>query len=186
MGNLFIDLPVPVANGPGAAVDVSAMGKSKSIVCGGVFDATVNLEFSTDAGAAVWAPLATFHQSGNLVIDIAAHWIRANVVHQKGAVSGRNATKMATKQRFGKDSAIAATSAIRRCPTRQRSSLSQARPARSLGVVLRFSCIFGWLMLWARIGNHDAPAEKLHRQDGIAQWPIQGQPPDQSGEIGLQ
>ena len=30
-------------------------------------------------------------------------------------------------------------------------------------------------MLWARIENQQRPAEKFHRQDGIAQWPIQGQ-----------
>src|ERR1043165_567083 len=85
-------------------------------------------------------------------------------------------------------SAIATTRAIRRCPTRQRSSLSQARlsparPARSLGVVLRFSCI-SWL---ANAVSPDRksrrPAEMFYQQDGIAQWPIQGQPPDQSGEL---
>ncbi|HMA24085.1 MAG TPA: hypothetical protein VKP00_08820, partial [Gemmatimonadaceae bacterium] len=87
MGNLFANIPVPVTNGPGAPVDVSAMGKTKSIVCGGVFDATVNVEFATDAGAAVWAPLATFHQSGNLTIDVAAHWLRSNVSNYKSGAA---------------------------------------------------------------------------------------------------
>lgn len=87
MANLFLNIPVPAGNGPGAAVDVSTLGKTKSIVCGGVFDATVNLEFANDAGAAVWAPLATFHQSGNLTIDLAAHWVRANVSNYKSGAA---------------------------------------------------------------------------------------------------
>lgn len=77
MANLFVNIPVPAANGVGAAVDVSAMGKTKSFICGGSFNATVNVEYSTDAGGVDWAPLATFHQSGNLTIDVAAHWMRA-------------------------------------------------------------------------------------------------------------
>lgn len=77
MANLFVNIPVPVANGVGAAVDVSAMGKTKSLVCGGGFAATVNVEYSTDALGDEWAPLATFQQSGNLTIDVAAHWMRA-------------------------------------------------------------------------------------------------------------
>jgi hypothetical protein len=77
MANLFVNIPVPAANGVGAAVDVSAMGKTKSLVCGGGFQATVNVEYATDAGGLVWAPLATFLQSGNLTIDVAARWLRA-------------------------------------------------------------------------------------------------------------
>lgn len=86
--NLFLSIPVPAANGVGAAVDVSAMAKTKSIVCGGGFDATVNVEYSTDdAGNGPWAPLATFHQSGNLTIDVAAHWMRAVTSAYKGGTS---------------------------------------------------------------------------------------------------
>ena len=77
MANLFVNIPVPAANGAGAPVDVSAMGKTKSFVCGGGFDAVVNVEFATDLAGLVWAPLATFHQSGNLTIDVAARWLRA-------------------------------------------------------------------------------------------------------------
>lgn len=87
MANLFVNLPAPAANGAGAAVDVSAFGKTKSIVCGGGFVATVNVEYSTDAaGAGPWAPLATFLQAGNLTIDVAAHWMRAvTSSYQSGA-----------------------------------------------------------------------------------------------------
>jgi hypothetical protein len=78
MGNLFANIPVPAANGIGAAVDVSTMGKTKSLVIGGGFQATVNVEYATDdVGAGPWAPLATFLQSGNLTIDVAARWLRA-------------------------------------------------------------------------------------------------------------
>ncbi len=87
MANLFVNIPVPAANGSGAAVDVSLMGKTKSFVCGGVFAATVNVEYATDVGALVWAPLATFHQSGNLTIDVAAHWVRATVTDYKGGAA---------------------------------------------------------------------------------------------------
>ncbi len=84
MANLFLNIPVPAANGAGAAVDVSAMGKTKSLICGGGFQATVNVEYSTDLAGAVFAPLASFQQSGNLTIDVAAHWMRAVVSDYKG------------------------------------------------------------------------------------------------------
>src|SRR3954454_23825639 len=62
--------------------------------------------------------------------------------------------------------AIATTSAIRRCPTRQRSSLNEARPARSLGVVPRFSCI--WLAdavgpVWITTIRPQVPVLGWHR-----------------------
>lgn len=85
MANLFLNIPVPAANGAGAPVDVSAMGKTKSFVCGGGFVATVNVEYANDlAGVGPWAQLATFQQSGNLTIDVAARWLRANVSNYKG------------------------------------------------------------------------------------------------------
>jgi len=85
MANLFVNLPAPAANGAGAPVDVSAMGKTKSIVCGGGFAATVNVEYSTDdVGAGPWAPLATFLQAGNLTVDVAAYWMRAVTSSYRG------------------------------------------------------------------------------------------------------
>ncbi len=77
MPNLFVDLPVPAANAAGVAVDVSAMGKTKSIIVGGNIDATVNIEYATDAGGVVFAPIATFQGGGNATVDVAAHWMRA-------------------------------------------------------------------------------------------------------------
>lgn len=85
MSNLFLNLPVP-ANGPGAAVDVSAMGKTKSFVCGGAFKGTLNVEIANDAaGVGPWSQLATFQQSGNLTIDVACHWMRVNSIGAGGA-----------------------------------------------------------------------------------------------------
>lgn len=77
MANLFVNIPVPTSNAAGAAVDVSAMGRTKSLVIGGGFHATVNVEYATDETGTDWAPLATFLQAGNLTIDVAARWLRA-------------------------------------------------------------------------------------------------------------
>ncbi len=86
MANVFFDIPVPTANGAGAAVDVSTMGRTKSFVIGGGFRACVNVEYALDDIGTEWAPLATFLQSGNLEIDVAAHWLRAVVTdYQSGA-----------------------------------------------------------------------------------------------------
>lgn len=77
MANKFVNVPVPASNAAGAAVDVSAMGQTKTLVCGGSFDATVNVEFATDDTGTDWAPLATFQGGpGNKTVDVAAHWLR--------------------------------------------------------------------------------------------------------------
>lgn len=79
MANLFLSIPVPAGDGSGAAVDVSALGKTKTFVCGGTFDATINLEIANDDLAAVWAPLATFYDDANVTVEVAARWVRATV-----------------------------------------------------------------------------------------------------------
>lgn len=79
MVNSFVNLPVPSANAHGTAVDVSAMGKTKSLIVGGNFHATLNIEYATDATGQQWAQLATFHGPGHQTIDVAAHWMRASV-----------------------------------------------------------------------------------------------------------
>jgi len=83
MGNFFVNLPVPSSNSSGAPVDVSAMGQTKSIVMGGNFVASVNIEYATDVGGTVWAPLTTFQGPGSLTIDVAAHWMRATTANYK-------------------------------------------------------------------------------------------------------
>ena len=59
MPNQFVTLPVPVGNGTGAAVDVSAMGAEKTVVvCGGAFVAAVHIEVSNDG--VTWGPFIDF------------------------------------------------------------------------------------------------------------------------------
>jgi hypothetical protein len=84
MPNLFLDLPVPTSNADGAAVDVSSMGPTKTIAIGGTFDATVNIEFATDAAGTDWAPAVTFHAAGHQTVEVAAHWMRASTSAYKG------------------------------------------------------------------------------------------------------
>ncbi|MBT8452966.1 MAG: hypothetical protein KJO40_13440 [Deltaproteobacteria bacterium] len=85
MANLFVDLPMPVLNGPGAAVDTSALGQNRSIVCKGSFPGvTITIQISNDGGIS-WAPLVTFTSVGKKkVVDVAAEFMRVNV-------RGRNA-----------------------------------------------------------------------------------------------
>jgi hypothetical protein len=89
MGNLFVNLPMPVGNGPGAAVDTSGMGKDKTVTVDGSYEgATIAIEVSEDAGGAgVYAP-ATVFQSGDKrrLLEIAARFMRVNVTGRKSSV----------------------------------------------------------------------------------------------------
>lgn len=77
MPNLFFTLDVPANNGVGAATDVSAAGKEKTVQIDGAFRGTLNLEFSVDGGAS-WITFASFSPPGETkrVIPIAAQLIR--------------------------------------------------------------------------------------------------------------
>jgi hypothetical protein len=77
MANSFLDLPMPVGvDGPGAAVDTSAMGKDKTIIVGGVFTgATVTVQVSNDGGT-TYRDLTTFSSAGKKPIPVAAEWMR--------------------------------------------------------------------------------------------------------------
>lgn len=77
MPNLFVNIPVPSSNAVGAAVDVSAMGKTKSIIVGGDIDATVTIECANDLAGIAFAPIASFQGGGNVTVDVAARWLRA-------------------------------------------------------------------------------------------------------------
>lgn len=80
MSNIFVNLPVPAANGNGASVDVTAMGATKTIIVGGSFLATVTIEYSNDPGALHWAPVANssfVNSPGRVTVQLAAHWVRA-------------------------------------------------------------------------------------------------------------
>lgn len=87
MANIFVNLPLPVLNGPGAAVNVSAMGIPKTVVVDGTFEgATITIEASVDGGV-VFAPVETF-QSGEMkkVSLFAAQFARVNVSGRKASV----------------------------------------------------------------------------------------------------
>lgn len=80
MANIFRNLPMPGGGtGPGASVDVSAMGRDKSIVVGGTFAGlTVAIEVSVDGGT-VFQPIHLFSEAGKRVIPVAAEFMRVNV-----------------------------------------------------------------------------------------------------------
>lgn len=60
MPNIYVNLPMPALNGAGAAVDVSAMGKVKTIaVTGDMAKASVTIEASADGGVS-WGPVISF------------------------------------------------------------------------------------------------------------------------------
>jgi len=89
MANVFVDLPLPVMNGPGAAVDVSSMGNPKTIAVVGDFaGATITVEASTDGGV-VFAPVpgGVFGTGDRkITIGCAAQFMRVNVSGRKTSV----------------------------------------------------------------------------------------------------
>jgi hypothetical protein len=87
MANVFANLPLPAGNGAGAAVDVSTMGRSRTIVVSGAFSgALITVEASVDGGV-TFAPVASF-QGGRreLTIDVAAEFMRTLVSGRSNAV----------------------------------------------------------------------------------------------------
>jgi len=91
MANLFLDIPVPAANGSGAAVDVSAMGKIKTFTIQGTMVGTITLEYSNVAAAPVdadFVPLMSFTTPGKKTVALAARFMRARVSqYQSGAAN---------------------------------------------------------------------------------------------------
>ncbi len=83
MANVFLNIPVPAANGSGAAVDVSSMGLSKTLSVAGPFVASVTIEITSELVPTQWAPLATFNTPDGVVLDAAARWMRATVAGYK-------------------------------------------------------------------------------------------------------
>jgi hypothetical protein len=81
MPSIFLNLPAPVGNGAGAAVDVSAMGAVKTIVCGGNARATITVEINNAALATdgSFAPVASFQNTGQITLRVAARWMRVRV-----------------------------------------------------------------------------------------------------------
>lgn len=88
MGNLFLPVVAPAANGSGAAVDFSTFGSVKTIIVGGTWDLlpTVNIEINNDpsSSAGSWQSIHTFVGTGIATIEIACRWIRATVSNYRG------------------------------------------------------------------------------------------------------
>lgn len=87
MSNGFVNLPLPVANGPGAAVSTAALGGPKTFLCYGSFPgATITIEVSCDGGT-TFAPLIAFQTSGDRKnVQVAADFMRVNVSGRSAAV----------------------------------------------------------------------------------------------------
>lgn len=76
----YLNLPVPASIGAGAAVDVSKMGATKTIVVGGVSGGgSVVIEYATDDTGTIWAemPNGVFTAPGRTTLQFAARWMRA-------------------------------------------------------------------------------------------------------------
>jgi len=80
--NIFASLPVPAGNGIGAAVDVSAMGRTRTIVVEGPFQAAIQIEISQDG--VTFGPLTSFSIADNETLDVAAQWMRVRVSGTEG------------------------------------------------------------------------------------------------------
>jgi hypothetical protein len=83
MGNLFVAIPAPAANGSGAAVDVSAFGAKKTFTVANAGVAHVTIEMSNEAVPVHWAPVWTFQTPNDKTLEIAARWMRATVSNYK-------------------------------------------------------------------------------------------------------
>src|SRR6185436_14262069 len=82
-----VNLPLPVANGPGAAVDTSAMGRVKTIFGVGTFPgATLAVEVSVDGGVS-FAPVMIFQNGAREeLVEVAAQYMRVNVSGRKNSL----------------------------------------------------------------------------------------------------
>lgn len=86
MGNTFVNLPAPSANGAGAWVDVSGQSPDKTLVLGAGLVATVNVEVTNLAAPTAndeGAPVATFLSSDLKQVRVCARWMRAVVSNYK-------------------------------------------------------------------------------------------------------
>ena len=87
MANVFLDLPVPVADGVGAAIDTSTLGKTRTFTIQGDLDgASITVEISNDGGVD-FVPLLSFAAGGKKTVKVAAQFTRVRVVGSGGAVA---------------------------------------------------------------------------------------------------
>jgi hypothetical protein len=76
MANIFSNLPAPAGDGAGAGVDVSTMGKERTITVQDTFRGTVNIQFSNESIVGPWVTATTFPAAGKKTISIAAQFMR--------------------------------------------------------------------------------------------------------------
>lgn len=90
MSNVFTELPVPLGNGNGTAVDVSTFGGTKTVVVVGTARSAINIEFNNNDDPALgsWQSLTTIHNSGSITVAVAARWMRASVSAYNTRVGG--------------------------------------------------------------------------------------------------
>lgn len=84
MANNFIELPVPLKDGVGASVNVSAFGRSKTVFAsglGGSDTLRVIIEISSDEVPMEdsFSPIVQFNKTNNSDISIVARWMRIRV-----------------------------------------------------------------------------------------------------------
>jgi len=80
VSNVFVALPQPAGNGPGAGVDASSMGAYKTIVIGssgGVYEPVTTIEVSNDGTN--WSPLTSFTGPDTRTVLVACDQMRMNV-----------------------------------------------------------------------------------------------------------
>jgi hypothetical protein len=85
--NLFVSLPAPAANAAGAWVDVSALGRVKSITVSGnpgPFQPVVRIECSNELVPTHAYPILTFPNPDTQTFQVACHWMRAVVSNYQG------------------------------------------------------------------------------------------------------
>lgn len=84
MANLFLNLPAPAANSAGAAVDVSTLGATKTVVVkgnGSAYEPFVIIEASNDPAHLVWTPVMQFNKPGERTFNVACAFLRARVTN---------------------------------------------------------------------------------------------------------
>lgn len=80
MSNIFTSLPALAANGPGAAVDMTGFGSTKTITVSGANGSRVQIEISNDVSGTRWAPVLGFGPlGGEETIAVACRWMRTNI-----------------------------------------------------------------------------------------------------------
>lgn len=80
-------LPVTASTGVGASADATDMGPNKELIIGGVFNATLNLQISTDGGTS-WSSVFSTAAAGRFQVSFAATDVRIDVAYVVGMDPG--------------------------------------------------------------------------------------------------